>query len=395
MRRQVQHQHLDRRMAEQSARCRVAAACQTVATCGVPVIQVTRHLTLSERTVRRWRQPDRAKATVLRGRPPHCASREDRNRVYQFLKQRGATPPLVAVRAAFPQLRRVDIAEVLQRFRRLARRRAQRHQSRLEWRRAGAVWAADFKERREPLEGRYGWILAVRDLGSRCQLAWQPLAEATAETVCATYVRLFAEHGPPLVLKSDNGGQFKADQTKELLAAHEVVPLYSPRRHPQYNGGVERANGQLTGYQEALAQFHARAAGPTCADASGALELANDLTCPAGWHGPTAREVWAERVRLTADERAAFLAALATFRAEARGHWNFASDIRLTHDQAAAVDRRAVRDVLLQQDLLRIHPRRKRAEGKGPQLSAAARAEWPGRGYNLSSRCSDCFADGR
>ena len=41
--------------------------------------------------------------------------------------------------------------------------------------------------------------------------------------------------------------------------------------------------------------------------------------------------------------------------------WDFAADARLTHDQAAAVDRGAVRDVLLEQDLLRIHPRRKRA----------------------------------
>ena len=293
MRRQVQRRHLDRRVAEQSVRRQVAAACQTVATCGGPVVQVTRQLSMSERTVRRWRQASNPGAIVPRGRPPRCASREDRNQVYRFLKERGPTTPLVAVRAAFRQLRRVDLAEILLRFRRLARRRAQRFQSRLEWRRPGAVWAADFKERREPLEGRYGWILAVKDLGSRCQLAWQPLTEATAETVCATYTRLFAEHGPPLVLKSDNGGQFKADQTKELLAAHEVVPLYSPRRHPQYNGGVERANGQLAGYQEALAQFHARPAGPTCADASGALDLANDLTHPAGWRGPTARQVWA------------------------------------------------------------------------------------------------------
>lgn len=147
----------------------------------------------------------------------------------------------MAVRAAFPHLRRVDLVELLRRFRRLARRRAQRHQSRLEWRRPGAVWAADFKERREPLEGRYGWILSIKDLGSGFQLAWQPLVEATAYEVQAIYAELFAEHGPPLVMKSDNGGQFKADETKGLLAEHRVIPLYSPKRHPQYNGGVERA----------------------------------------------------------------------------------------------------------------------------------------------------------
>ena len=178
--------------------------------------------------------------------------------MYQFLRERGTQTPLVAVQAAFPQLRRVDLSDLVRRYRRLGRRKRERLQSRLEWRRPGAVWAADFKERREPIEGRYGWILSIKDLASRYQLTWQPVAEATAEVVQNAYARLFDEHGPPLVLKSDNGSQFKADETKRMLAAYDVVPLFSPRRHPQYNGGVERANGQLSGYQEALAEFHGR-----------------------------------------------------------------------------------------------------------------------------------------
>jgi len=359
-RRQVQRQHIERRTAEQSVRCRVAAACQAVATRGVPMVQLTRHLAISERTVRHWRQAGDTSLTVSCGRPPRCASREERNRVYRFLKERGAATPLVAVRAAFPQLRRVDVAEILRRFRRLARRRAQRHQSRLEWRRAGAVWAADFKERREPLEGRYGWILSIKDLGSRYQLAWQPLVEATAAEVQAIYAELFAEHGPPLVMKSDNGGQFKADETKGLLAEHGVIPLYSPKRHPQYNGGVERANGQLASYQEALAQHHNRPSGPTCGDAEIARQLANELARPGGWQGPTARQLWNERTPLTPQERDAFRATVCERRTVVRAQWEFAPDVALTHYPASAVDRRAVRDALVVHDLLRIHPRRKR-----------------------------------
>jgi transposase InsO family protein len=152
------------------------------------------------------------------------------------------------IQAAFPHLRRADLSEILRRYRRVIRRQRERHQSRLLWQRAGAVWAADFKERREPIEGRYAWILAVKELASRCQLAWLPVEDATAETVQALYTQLFAEHGPPLVLKSDNGGPFRDQGTKQLLAAHLVVPLYNPRRRRAYNGGVERANGQLAGY---------------------------------------------------------------------------------------------------------------------------------------------------
>ncbi|MGD9635973.1 MAG: transposase family protein, partial [Pirellulales bacterium] len=263
-RRRVRQDHLRRRVAEQSARGQVAAACESVQTCGVPMAHVARHLALAERTVRRWRQQRDSFPVEHRGRPPRCATWEERNAVYRYLNERGPTTPLAAVRAAFPVLRRAELASVLRRFKRVMRRRAERFQSRLEWRRPGAVWAADFKERREPLEGRYGWILSIKDLGSGYQLAWEPLVEANAQVVCACYSRLFAEHGPPLVLKSDNGGQFKADATKGLLHEHRVIPLYSPKRHPQYNGGVERANGQVTGYQEALAEFHARPAGPTC-----------------------------------------------------------------------------------------------------------------------------------
>ena len=261
--RKTQERLQQHRLAERRARLRVAAACGAVEGHGVPVVHVTRLLTLSERTARRWRQVGNAWPLAPRGRPPRPASRQERNAVFRFVRERGAETPLAPVRAAFPDVRRAELQDVLTRYRRLQRRKARRHQSRLEWRQAGTVWAADFKERREPIQGRYGWILAVKDLASRYQLAWLPVEEATAEVVQATYARLFAEHGPPLVLKSDNGGPFKADSTKRLLADHAIVPLFNPCRRPSYNGGVERANGQLTSYQEAC-WLRVPWAGPAC-----------------------------------------------------------------------------------------------------------------------------------
>ena len=373
-RRKVEQLQAHRRQSEQQAYCQVVAACQSVQSCGVPMTHVTRALSIPERTVRHWRS-SKPTPRRRRGRPPLPATRDQRNQVFRFIKERGAGAPLGAVRAAFPHLRRADLASVLKRYRRLVRRRAQRFQSRLEWRRAGAIWAADFKERREPLEGRYGWILSIKDLGSGYQLAWQPLVEATAEAVQATYRELFAEYGPPLVLKSDNGGQFKADDTKDLLAEHDVIPLYSPKRHPQYNGGVERANGQLTGYQEALAQHYRRPAGPTCDDAELARQLAGELAHPHGWRGPTARQLWEGRDPLTPQERTTFLATVERNRAQVLAHWNFAPDAVLPHYPAAAVDRRAVRDALLAHDLLRIHPRRKRACQKSNSQPLTATAQ--------------------
>jgi hypothetical protein len=184
--------------------------------------------------------------------------------------------------------------------------------------------------------------------------------------VQAIYAELFAEHGPPLVMKSDNGGQFKSDETKGLLAEHRVIPLYSPKRHPQYNGGVERANGQFAGYQEALAQHYNRPAGPTCDDAESARQLGNELAHPRGWQGPTDRQLWDDRTPLTPQERDTFWATVCERRTVVRAQWEFTPEVVLTHYPASAVGRRAVRDALLAHDLLKIHPRRKRVHVSSP-----------------------------
>jgi transposase InsO family protein len=363
-RRQARQDHQERRCAEQSARCHVVEVCRAVQARDVPVADVTRRLGASERTVRRWREGCTASPPALRGRPPRCATRRQRNEVYRFLHQRGTSTPLAAVRAAFPQLCRAELNEIMHRFRRIQQRKAQRQRSRLEWLQPGTVWAADFQERREPIEGRYGWILSIKDLASRYQLVWLPLTEATAEAVQAMYSRLFAEHGPPLVMKSDNGGPFRAEGTKTLLAEHQVVPLFSPKRHPQYNGGVERANGQMAGYQEAVAEFRGRPAGPTCEDAETARRLANELARPAGWQGPTAEKLWACRQPISDAQRGAFRATVDRHRAEIRAAWEFPPDEALDHDQASAIDRRTIRDALVGHDLLRIHPRREKRGSK-------------------------------
>lgn len=320
------------------------------------MIHVTRELKMAERTVRRWRCA--LTPPVRRGRPPHAATWEERNAAYRFLRQRGPATPLSALRRAFPEVRRRDLADLHVRFRRIHRRLAQRYRSRLVWKVPGTVWAADFKERREPIEGVYGWFLSIKDLASRCQLLWEPLPVANADVVGTLYERLFQKYGAPLVMKADNGSQFRADETKELLARYEVIPLYSPKRHPQYNGGVERANGQLASYQEALAEFNNRPAGPTCEDAAAALRLANELARPDGWQGPTAAELWDSREPIRDPQRQAFIQSVESNRSVVRGHWDIEPGAALEHHQQAAVDRRAVRDALVAHDLLTILPRK-------------------------------------
>ncbi len=333
------------------------------------MIWVTRRLELSDRTTRRWRTAERQKRPARRGRPGRAATVQERNAVLRFLRERGAGTPLYAVRRAFPDLRRSDLSELHRRYRRVQQRRRARKQSRLKWLAPGTVWAADFKERREPIEGRYGWILSIKDLASRYQLAWQPLEAATAAAVQAVYRRLFDEHGPPLVLKSDNGSQFRDEGTKATLAQYRIAPLYNPVRHPSYNGGVERANGQLAGYQEAVAEAHGRAGLPTRGDAEQARQLANELTRRDGFAGLSAQDLWEARSPIASSNREDFLRTLAEHRVAARQALHFEPAEELTHYQQAAVDRLAVRDTLVAQQLLEILPRRRRR-----QLNEAQRA---------------------
>ncbi|MGE4105535.1 MAG: transposase family protein [Pirellulales bacterium] len=348
----------------------MSQACNQARRQAIPVAWVTRQLSLPERTARRWRQAGRGTTPARSGRPPQPATIAQRNAARRFLSQGGAGVPLYALRREFPEVRRADLQDVQRRFRRVQQRRQRRRQSRLDWRCPGTVWAADFKERREPLEGRYRWILSIKDLASRYQLAWLPLEEATAEAVQTVYRQLFEEHGPPLVMKSDNGGQFRDEGTKALLAAYQITPLYNPSRHPSYNGGVERANGQLAGYQEALAAWHGRPGLPTCDDAASARHLANDLARSDGLRGPTARELWAARLPIACTARGAFLATVERGRAAARTSWDFAPDELLTHYPQAAVDRRAVRDALVAHDLLHILPRHPRRGAQQATRSA-------------------------
>lgn len=366
-RRQQLARHCSQRWAERIVRCEAVALRHWAGVEGVPAVRVAAGLGMCPRTLRRWEQAEKRREMqgleepVLRGRPPRCATRSERNEVFQFLRERGPETPLAALRAAFPHLVRTDLENILRRYRRITQRKARWHKSRLVWHRPGTVWGADFKERREPLEARYPYILSVRDLGSHYQLVWQPVAQATAEVVQAVYRRLFAEYGPPLVLKSDNGGQFRAEETKQLLAESGVTPLYNPKRRPSYNGAVEHANLTNTSYQEALAEFRGRPGMPTCEDAESARQLANELARPDGWRGPTAGQLWAQRMPIGQDERAAFLATVEQRRADVRTQFDFAPDEALRHYPQAAVDRRAVRDALVQHGLLTILPRSKRS----------------------------------
>ena len=87
----------------------------------------------------------------------------------------------------------------------------------------------------------------------------------------------------------------------ELLAAWEVVPLFSPLRMPEYNGSCEAGIGALKVCTDFLAAIVGHPlVNPsgesslvwTSADLEAACQQANQFRRPWGHRGPTRSEVW-------------------------------------------------------------------------------------------------------
>ncbi|MBA4192766.1 MAG: hypothetical protein C0467_32785, partial [Planctomycetaceae bacterium] len=232
----------------------------------------------------------------------------------RFLDEHGPRVGVATLRECFPAMTRSELADLLRRYRRVWRRRNRVPLRVLTWCVPGRVWAIDFSGPMSAIEGRYPYLIAVRDVCTGQQLLWRPVEEATGEVARDALTALFAEHGPPLVLKSDNGSPFTGHAVRQLLKTHGVESLLSPPYWPAYNGAVEAGIGSLKDRTEASA---ARAGHPgywTCDDVTRARLEANALARPNGENGPTPDEQWQRRTPVTDAERAAFRTAVEEMR---------------------------------------------------------------------------------
>src|SRR5262249_41546901 len=156
-----------------------------------------------------------------------------------FLDEHGPHVGVPTLRASFPAMSGAELRDLLVRYRRVWRRRNRVPLRVLSWSVVGSVWAIDFTGPRAAIEGRYPYLLAVRARASGRQLLWRRVEAATGEAARDALAGLVAEHGPPLVVKCDNGSPFTGAAVEELLAEHGVVALFSPPYWPRYNGSVE------------------------------------------------------------------------------------------------------------------------------------------------------------
>jgi transposase InsO family protein len=351
-------QHLQRNL-ERSIRRSVLVFCRWTARYHLTRRQAARRLCLSYRTLAGWEhswQWDRLRPQP-RGRPLDRAPRHKRNEVIGVMRMlpRVGVPTLEAL---FPEVARAELIDLRRRFRRVYHRKNTLLVHALRWSRPGAVWAIDYSDPPLPIEGQYDQLLAVRDLASGKQLAWLPVHQPDATTACNLLEALFREHGPPLILKADNGGPFHAEEMQGLLDRECVTSLFSPPRTPRYNGACEAGIGSMKIRTHHASARHDRPGQWTCDDCEEARLQANELARTWGADGPTPDQAWEQRQRITAEQRAAFKTSLEQEQIRVRQEEGYDLQTSLGYHDQAALDRVAIRRALVALGVLLFSRRR-------------------------------------
>jgi transposase InsO family protein len=345
---------------ERELRCGAVALWESAARRGATCCEVSRRLTVCPRTLRRWRVTAEPAGEV--GRPGFRLDRALRQAIRRSIKQLGVRTGVDTFKARFPHVPRRVLAAVKSHYRRTLLRWRRRQLAHLEWTRPGHVWAIDHAEPPLTMEHKYKYILAVRDLASGVQLAWQPIRRADADTTVAVLAQLFADQGPPLVLKSDNGKPLTGSAVATLLALHEVTPLISPIHRPQYNGSCEAGVRAMKTRTEDLACLADRSRRWTSEDLAHALQIANEHH-RSGPHSPSRLALWQQRSPITTAERSAYLLALTACRTQLAA----TQAGPFTKQQTRTLERRSVAQTLVEQGLLVIHRRPDTSPNKEPK----------------------------
>jgi transposase InsO family protein len=300
-----------------------------------------------------WRRTGGELVPRLRGRPCREVSLEERVCVEALLEETGPRLGLPTLRACCEDVPPSILGYLLADYRRRFQAEHRLVVETLHWLRPGAVWAIDHSQPPRAIDGCYNQILAVRDLASGMQLGWTPVADATATEALPVLEVLVLQHGPPLVLKSDNGSAFISHPFAEWLAAWQIVPLFSPVRMPRYNGACEAGIGGMKRRTELVAARYDRLLDWTCDDLFAALQWANEDHYPHGLAAGTAASRFAARQTLGAAERNTFRAAVVQFQQQLYTAACTSGDV-LTDKLRAVYHRRAVRRVLIEHDYLSI-----------------------------------------
>jgi hypothetical protein len=305
---------------------------------------------------RRWRE-DRLRLEA-RGRPAERGDVHSRNLVIAVFHLLGSGVGVPTLRQFFPAMARRELEELVRRCRVVWRRRGRRLCYMLRWKRAGTVWAMDFAEPPVPVDGMYGYILVVRDLGSSRQLLSLPVREKSGAEVAAALAALFRELGAPLVLKHDNDSAFFVAEVDRLLGVWGIVRLPSPPATPSYNGACEAGIGGLKTRAHHESARHGRPGEWTCDDVEMARLQANETARPWGQAGPTPDQAWRRRQREAVGERLGLQASIDRLAKEERLARGWLPEVAVGDSEDASIHRVAVSRALVELGYLEFRRRR-------------------------------------
>ena len=308
------------------------------------------------RWLRRWGE-DRMRLRP-RGRPVDDVDRDLRAGILSVFSLMGPHATLTALRRLFPMVARAALENLLERCRRVYLRTHRWLVHTLRWTRPGSVWAMDFTEPSELIDGEYRYLLLIRDLASHQQLLALPCSNPSSDVVLVALKTLFRWHGAPLVIKMDNGSAFIAEEVKALLATQRVFPLYSPPETPSYNGSIEAGIGSLEVRAFYESARHDRPGQWTSDDVAAARRQANATVRRFGPTSPTPDEAWQARAPITDLDSYLFRLAYDRERLRVCAERNHAPSEPQSHWLRASIDRVALSHALIERGLLLVRSRR-------------------------------------
>lgn len=348
------------RRVEREVRVRALGVAIWLARQGMTVAEIARKMGMSATTLADWdarwakdRMPVRR-----RGRAQEASDHEVKNGVILYIHFVGLHLGLPSLMQAFPNVARAELERLLAQYRHAYQLMATYYVFALRWTRPGTVWAMDFTEAPCDIEGGYPYILIVRDLASGFTLAALPWESPTSEVVVLLLRYLFHWFGAPLVIKTDNGSHFTADEVEWTLAAAGVVQLLSPPYWPPYNGSIEAGGGSLKIRATYAAARNDRPGEWTFDDVEEARESANLLGRPRGLLGPTPTEAWNARAEITLNERVSFLALVAQCEVDLHREHGASSEAQLTKSEKATLRREAIVRAMTARELLLVRRRK-------------------------------------
>lgn len=135
----------------------------------------------------------------------------------------------------------------LVRLKRLEIKRERRKaQDKILYRRVNAIWSMDDSMVYRSENGQKMTMHVLRDLSSKYQFAKPSLGLLSGEDVAKNLEVQIKKYGAPLFLKSDLGlNLLRYKSVIRVLKKYLIIPIPSPGYYPQYNGSLERGNGEI------------------------------------------------------------------------------------------------------------------------------------------------------